>query len=203
MLKHGNLKPYASGADMWREYVIEYGIIPARIICNSYLNMHDASPDADERLFCEQLREGMAMGLNTRHVPVYLWSEGLAELNGETTKFIDSMKAFEQCAEHIDQAIHTSVFGNRDADVHFNLALAAVVDHHGSERVEIVLKCAVLYDLAGRYPADLRNWARNFKKPDHFGNFGIRTRPAVLVGLINELRRQEADIKMEHQITKT
>ena len=193
----GKLEPYSNGADMWREYVMEYGIIPARIICNSYLNMHAKSPDPGERIFCEQLREDMTMGWNTRHVPIYLWSEGLAELNGETTTFIDSMKAFNQCAEHIDQAIHASVFGNGDADVHFDLAFAAVVDHHGLERVEIVLKCAVLHDLTGRYSADLRDWARDFKKPDHFGNFSIRTRPTTLAGLVAELRRQEAMIKNE------
>ena len=192
---------HSSGIEMWQEYAMNYGVIPARVLCHHYLNQNAHNPHEGEQLFCDHLRKGMSMGLNTLSTPIYLWNDRFAELSGETKIYNDSMKAFEQCAEHIDQAIHTSVFGDGNEDVHFDLALAAVIDHHGLERVEIALKCAVLHDLTGKYPSDLRDWAQDFKKPDHFGNFGIRTRPATLAGLITEVRRQEAMLKMEKHKT--
>ena len=190
---------YSDAAEMWREYAQNYGLIPARILCHHYLNQNAQDPEEGEQIFCDQLRKNMAMGLNTLHTPVYLFNSRVAELSGKTELYNASMEAFEKCAEHIDQAIHTAVYGNRDADCHYNLALAALLDHHGLERVKIVLQCAVLHDLPfGRHTADVYDWAKDFKKPDHIGNFGVRTRPAVLAGLVAELRNKEAEISMIH-----
>ena len=184
-------EPNATGADMWRENAESYGAITARVISHSYLKMHEQYPDPEERLFCEQLREAMEASPNSRHVDVYMWSEKGAKLRNEGHIYNASMWANERCAEHIDDAIHTTQFGDGSHD--FRLALAAVVDHYGSQRVSMVLKCAVLHDAPfGRYPGEINRWARDFSKPDHFGNFGIRTRPSVLAGLIGELRKTEA-----------
>jgi|GEM_PF-293808 len=222
---NGSIEPYQNGADMWQEYAMQYGLITARVICHSYLNLQAKNPDQGEQIFCSQLREAMAMDRNTIHTPVYLWNRGIAELMGETESYNASMKANELCAGHIDEAIHATVFGDGDSDCHYNLAIAALLDQHGFERVNLVLKCAVWHDTPlGRYPSDLYDWAQDMNKQrpedtgaseakrffaaggkimnEHFGNFGIRTRPSALVGLVDELRKKEAEISMDKLPTK-
>lgn len=196
-------EPYASGSDMWRDNVDKYGIITARVISHNYLNMQSQNPDSQEQQFCAELRHAMSLAPNSIHIKPYLWNELVAELDDETEMYNASMRAFKQCAEHVDEAIHATVFGDGPKDCHYNLALDALIDQHGLERVEIVLKCAALdfyYFPFTKYSDPTYTWARDFKRPDHFGNFGIRTRPSTLVGLVDELRAREPVIKTEHPL---
>ena len=53
------IKPYASGADMWRDYLESYGEIEAHGICNRYLNMQVFNKDPEEIQFCKELYAAM------------------------------------------------------------------------------------------------------------------------------------------------
>ena len=50
---------YNSGADMWRDYMSQYGEIEARGICNRYLDMQIRTQDSEELQFCRELYEAM------------------------------------------------------------------------------------------------------------------------------------------------
>jgi len=126
---NGSIEPYQNGADMWQEYAVQYGLITARVICHSYLNLQAKNPDQGEQIFCGQLREAMAMDWNTIRTPVYLRNSRVAELMGETESYNASMKANEQCAGHIDEVIHATVFGDGDSDCHYNCAIPALLDN--------------------------------------------------------------------------
>jgi hypothetical protein len=181
---------------MWRGILNEHGIIAARVVAHHYLNVNAGKSEMQQS--CEELREVMAAAENSVHVPIYLHSEGFAELDGKTDIYTASIKAFAECGKHIDLAVQSATITPHE--FHYDLAVAALVDHHGFDRLELLLKCAVLHDLPfRRFSEDIYAWAKDFKKPDHFGNFDIRTPPAVLAGLIEELRRQEAVLKMEEK----
>lgn len=50
---------YNSGADMWLEYLSEYGETEARGICNRYLNMQIFNKNPEEQQFCKELYAAM------------------------------------------------------------------------------------------------------------------------------------------------
>ncbi len=49
----------ATGADMWQDYKVTYGMIEARAICNRYLDMQAFTISADELQFCRELFAAM------------------------------------------------------------------------------------------------------------------------------------------------
>ena len=197
MLNDNVFEHHSSGAEMWREYVQNYGIIHARVLCHKYLHMEARNADEGERFFCGQLRDGMAMGLNYRDSEVYMYSESWARIKGETALYDESMRINKICAEHIDEAIRAVEFGDGTHD--FKFALAALADHYGFERLNLVLKCEVRDDLVhGNFPNELYQWARSIRKDNDYDGFDINAQPNVLVGLITELRNKEAEINMSH-----
>lgn len=121
---------------------------------------------------------------------VYNHTSRYAEFTGETELLDLSHEINRKCAGDIDAAIDACEFGNGTID--YKLALTALADQYGLERLRFVLGCEVNgAAILGRYPDDLCEWARDMKINEGFIRPGVRTRPEFLVGLISELRQEE------------
>ena len=182
---------YDSGSEMWNDNAAKFGVITARVICLNYLAMQAQTTDATEMAFCRQLQGTMAAAHNMTDVAVYNHNAAYAEIEGKTGIYIQSDKANHLCAGDIDIAIDACSYGD-GAAVDYNLALTALTDQYGLDRLRFVLACEVNFDsLFGRYPNDLYQWARDMKIHENYGRMGVRTRPEYLLGLIEELRKME------------
>jgi hypothetical protein len=175
---------------MWRGHAESYGVITARIMCIHYLEMQVQTKDVSEREFCRQVKDAMASERNMADVSVYNHNAAFAEIEGNTGLYVQSDKVNSLCAGDIDIAIDASTFG--DGTVDYKLALAALTDQYGLDRLRFVLGCEVNWDsFFGRYPDSIYKWARDMKINENYGRCGVRTRPEYLLGLIEELRKAE------------
>lgn len=56
---HGQVTPYQSGAEMWKEYAARYGVAEALEICNRYLDLQIRTTAPGELQFCRELYAAM------------------------------------------------------------------------------------------------------------------------------------------------
>ena len=54
-----HISPYQSGADMWRDYKAQYGVIEALGICSRYLDLQVRTTNPEELQFCRELYAAM------------------------------------------------------------------------------------------------------------------------------------------------
>jgi len=67
MLNIENTKHYASGSDMWRDYVETYGVVFAKNIARFYLNSQPKDSSPNEQQFCKELYHAMSLALSSTH----------------------------------------------------------------------------------------------------------------------------------------
>lgn len=191
--RRSKAKPFDSGADMWNDYTMRYGIVGAHCVCQRYLKSQSRNEDASEKEFCRQLQDAMAsMSMRKKtDVSVYPYSAEYAELNGETELFTISHKTNLLCADEINTAISVCEYG--DGSVDFKTALTALTERYGLERLSFVLACE-FNSVSGKhsYPDILHIWEQGVLIPENHNGFDIELRPVILTGLINELRCMEA-----------
>ena len=146
MIDNGQFELYASGADMWRDTVAMRGLLEARIITHSYLDLQARNPDITERLFCEQAREAMALDFSYTKTEIYwLPSRKFAEVCGNLETFDTNIKVNRLCAGDIAEAIRQVEYGKTDNG--FKYAISALVDHYSFECLVLVLKSEIYADL--------------------------------------------------------
>ena len=156
-------------------------------------------PDnTDEMLFCREIRAAMESELNFTGIAVYQYGMKLAEFNGDMELYDESDRLNSLCAGDVDEALRACEYGGGTYE--FKPALDALIEQYGLERVSFVLACEVNYDsIFGRYPDELYKWAREMSNSEHYGSYGIRTRPNVLVGLIAELQARTGELSKQHR----
>ena len=165
------------GHAMWEDHKNHYGIITARIMCISYLNMQAHKTDPDEQAFCREIREAMAAEGNMTGKPVYLKSWETAQRNGEAKLFDDSEWCNRLCAGEIDDAIKACEYG--DGSYKLEPAAQALLDQYGAERLSLILAIEVR---SGRdsFSDENRVWSDGFDIQSGFAGSGVRTHSEVL-----------------------
>ena len=160
-----------SGHDMWEDHKSHYGIITARVMCISYLNMQEHKKDPEEREFCQQIRDAMATERSMKDEPYYKASFEHARSNGEETLFYDSETANIWCAGEIDDAIRACEYG--DGSHKLEPAAQALIDHCGAERLGYLLALEVRRS-RDSFSAENRVWSDGFDIQSGFASTGIR-----------------------------
>jgi len=176
---------YNTGADMWEDYINQYGIITARIMCLRYLDMQADRKDPEERQFCAELREAMTMERNLADKPLYRKSWEDAQRDGEEELFRDSDLTNGWCAAEIDEAIRACEYG--DGSHRLEPAVQAMLEHCGEERLSFILAVEVRR-YRDEFSAENIAWSDGFDIQSGFAGSNIRARSAVLDEFITCLR---------------
>lgn len=186
-----------SGYDMWRDHKAHYGVITARIMCLRYLDLQSNKTDPEEREFCRELREAMAMEPNLADKAVYRKSWNDAQRDGEVEQFNDSDMANKWCAGEINDAIRACEYG--DGSHKLQPAVQALLEHCGPNRLSFVLAVEVRRRGAS-LSAENRAWAREFDIQNSFIGYDIGAYSIVLDEFITCLR-ETMDKRREAELT--
>ena len=166
-----------SGFAMWEDHKNHYGVITARIMCLSYLDMQANKTDPEEQEFCRELREAMAMEQNHKDKPLYRKSWEDAQRDGEAELFRESDLFNGWCAGEIDEAIRACEYG--DGSHKLEPAVHALLEHYGSDRLAFILAVEVRR-YRDEFSTENRDWSDGFDIQSGFAGSNIRTRSAVL-----------------------
>jgi hypothetical protein len=167
-----NNKPfngYGSGADTWRDNVLNYGTAETIVICGNYLDMNLRRKQSDdEKQHCWEMfaawYEATADKIDSAKL-VYPYSFKIANDRFETSYYHESRRLNAECARGIDTLITASNY----AIHYYNLELAAMkaVMDYGFARVNLVLAFNIQKkENDGRLSSTNKRWAKRYKVPE-------------------------------------
>ena len=160
---------YNTGADMWRDNVLNYGVDEAIVICNRYMYMQLKSEISDsEKEFCRELFTAMyeaTTGKTDADKSVYSYNFQEANERGEVSVYHESRQRNMECAKNIDDVIRASCY--KTNFYHLEIAAMIAVQGYGFARVNRVLA----FNLQkrpndGRYSSANKRWVQTFTVPE-------------------------------------
>jgi len=183
-----------TGYDMWEDHKNHYGVITARIMCLRYLDMQANKKDPEEREFCRELREAMAMERNYTDRVFYPHSYEIARANGEVALYEESENINIWCAGEIDDAIRACEYG--DGSHKLAPAAQALLDQFGEKRLGFVLALEVRR-YRDSFSAENRAWSDGFDIQSGFTGTNINARTEIIDELITCYRETLDRIRVE------
>ena len=192
---------YASGADMWRDNLMSYGIDEGIIICNRYLDMRLKleNPD-DEKQHCRELfgawYEATASKIDPAKL-VYAYDFKTANDREESSYYHKSRQLNAACAKGIDDIINASCYKTNYYN-HKIAAMKAIMDY-GFTRVNLVLTFNYQNRGSdGRYSSANRCWADDFIVPgDAFDCTWLQSHAILVDDFTTYVRKLYADLGAE------
>jgi hypothetical protein len=190
-----------TGAEMWRDNVLSYGIDEATIICRNYLDMNlKREHSDDEGQFCRELFHAMFNATAQKVEPnklIYPYDLETADKRTEEAYYHLSRLQNSKCATGIDELIRDSRYETN----FYNLELAAMcaIMDYGFPRV-----CSVLafnfqnIGSDGRYSAENRQWSYSFfVQKSAFEKTWLKAHAIVINGFCDYVRELYQNLDAE------
>ena len=184
---------YNSGADMWRDSILSYGIDEVVTICENYLDMNlKCRNSEDEKDFCRDLFIAMYETVINKSNPIrimYPYPFEEAYKRWESAYFTKSRDMNHACSQDIAKAANDSCYETN----FYNLENAAwkVLLKYGFNRVGAVLAHQIQKSRSdGRYSRVNKEWAQRFIIPDKaFDTSFINAHTILVDGIADYVRK--------------
>lgn len=162
-------KGYNSGADMWHDNVLSYGIDEAVIIGGNYLALNlKREHSSDERQFCRELFEAIyedVAGKIDSAKLVYPYDIKTANERMEASYYHENRQRNADCTKGIDAIISDSCYETNFYNLEI-AAMKAIVDY-GFPRVNQLLAFNIQKRRSdGRFTSANRRWSETFIMPE-------------------------------------